>query len=931
MRPIFSTPELFNYKKMKRTDVRSKLTEAMSHVRFCFELCLEQHVNGRLFIFEHPAEASSWGMRAMQQMRALDGVRMVKFDFCMLGMKTVDEEGKEAAARKRTRVMTNSNAVTLLLQEAQCRSEHKHQHLLSNRAGPCQEYTDEFCRLICEAIMREKDTVKWKNDMKEVFDITKPFAKLLSVQQKLEKLMRPQSMRNPGVHGAIGVRADEPAGETPSTLGVPASGLVSVDDDEKKSLMTLGKFQDSQPMATPAEEDQMDEMYRDVTFVDDVTGSVLDKEKTIEARIKEMQFFRSRGVYTKVKREGYMKIIKTRWLDINKGDSVVMNLRSRLVGCEFAKEKRDDLFAATPPLESMRTIMALCASNQNAVKPEENYIIMSNDVSRAYFYAPTTRAIYIEIPQEDWEVGDETRVAKLNLSLYGTRDAAMNWAKKYTDVMVGCGFERGIASPCNFYHRDRKISVTVHGDDYTSTGTERDLKWFEKELERNFEIKTELLGPNTRRHQQEIRVLNRVLGWTANGLTFEADQRHAEILINELGVRGCKPVATPGAREDVGKASMVCVNGAGAIENTDDEGLAGPLLTGHEATKFRALAARANYLAQDRIDIQYAVKEIARRMATPRQGDMLLLKRLARYLVGAPRAIYTFQWRSQAAYLDVFVDSDWAGCKGTRRSTSGGIVTWGGHVLKSWATTQATVALSSAEAELYSLVKGAGQALGMMAVARDLGMALEARVHTDASATLGIVQRQGLGKLRHISTQFLWIQDKVRNKQLEVVKVPGKDNPADILTKNVPAEILSRHLRTLRVSTSNDRATSAPQLSAIAADVWKEDPEHAVRLHLNARRALFTPLRVQGSPPTKALTPQRTTRGTFLNSGEEFVRIDAWTSRATAHLELKEPWVGSTEFTYRTDWIASRAAEACTDAVAESCRNKMSSLFLHAI
>ena len=129
--------------------------------------------------------------------------------------------------------------------------------------------------------------------------------------------------------------------------------------------------------------------------------------------------------------------------------------------------------------------------------------------------------------------------------------------------MVGCGFERGIASPCNFYHPSKRISVTVHGDDYTSTGTERDLKWFEKELERNFEIKTELLGQDPRRHQQEIRVLNRVLGWTADGLTFEADQRHAEILISELGMKGCKPVATPGAREDVGKASMVCINDDG--------------------------------------------------------------------------------------------------------------------------------------------------------------------------------------------------------------------------------------------------------------------------------------------------------------------------------------------------------------------------------
>ena len=124
----------------------------------------------------------------MQQMKALDGIRVVQLNFCMLGMKTTDDNGKEAAARKRTKVMTNSNAVALLLQEAQCRSEHVHQHLLSNRAGPCQEYTDEFCQLICEEIKREKDTVKCKDHMREVFDITKPFAKHLSVHQKLEKL-----------------------------------------------------------------------------------------------------------------------------------------------------------------------------------------------------------------------------------------------------------------------------------------------------------------------------------------------------------------------------------------------------------------------------------------------------------------------------------------------------------------------------------------------------------------------------------------------------------------------------------------------------------------------------------------------------------------------------------------------------------------------
>ena len=97
----------------------------------------------------------------------------------------------------------------------------------------------------------------------------------------------------------------------------------------------------------------------DWTCIDDVTGTVVVKSKAIKARIKEMQFFRSRGMYTKVRRESHMKIIKTKWLHIKKGDNEPRNLRSRFVGCEFAKDKRDDLFAVTPPLESLRMIVAL--------------------------------------------------------------------------------------------------------------------------------------------------------------------------------------------------------------------------------------------------------------------------------------------------------------------------------------------------------------------------------------------------------------------------------------------------------------------------------------------------------------------------------------------------------------------------------------------
>ena len=100
------------------------------------------------------------------------------------------------------------------------------------------------------------------------------------------------------------------------------------------------------------------------------------------------------------------------------------------------------------------------------------------------------------------------------------------------------------------------------------------------------------------------------------------------------------------------------------------------------ATRFRGLAARCNYLAQERFDLQYACKETSRRMARPCNGDWQMLKRIGRYLVGAPRFEQLFKWQSAPTHISVFTDSDWAGCKTTCRSTSGGSMACGSHCLK---------------------------------------------------------------------------------------------------------------------------------------------------------------------------------------------------------------------------------------------------------
>ena len=109
-----------------------------------------------------------------------------------------------------------------------------------------------------------------------------------------------------------------------------------------------------------------------------------------------------------------MHVISTKWIDTNKGDELHPNYRARLVGRELNLGKRDGLFAATPPLESLRMILSVCASNQSSMQEENNFLIMSNDIKRAYFYAPVSRPMFIAVPGEDWEDGDENMVGQLN-------------------------------------------------------------------------------------------------------------------------------------------------------------------------------------------------------------------------------------------------------------------------------------------------------------------------------------------------------------------------------------------------------------------------------------------------------------------------------------------------------------------------------------
>jgi len=176
-------------------------------------------------------------------------------------------------------------------------------------------------------------------------------------------------------------------------------------------------------------------------FWDEISNKKLNANGVIADRLEEIKQVHSHRVYKKVPiqecwdRTGKAPI-KTKWVDINKGDELNEEYRSRLVAKEIKTDKRTDLFAATPPLEAKKILFSLATTEGYGYLDGQRQSGMKLDfidISRAYFQAAAIRDVYVELPDEDAEPG---MCGKLIKSMYGTRDAAQNWGEEYAKFMV---------------------------------------------------------------------------------------------------------------------------------------------------------------------------------------------------------------------------------------------------------------------------------------------------------------------------------------------------------------------------------------------------------------------------------------------------------------------------------------------------------------
>ena len=423
------------------------------------------------------------------------------------------------------------------------------------------------------------------------------------------------------------------------------------------------------------------------SIYDDLTGLELNGDEVAEARREEMQFVKDLGVYEEATIEECWTntgkgAIGSRWVDILKGLAV----RSRWVAQDFkvkGEKDREDLFASMPPLEAKKALFRVGAARLKGrhTRTGEKMQMMFIDVRKAHLNAKCDRDDqYVKLPAEaEAKAGICGRLLRW---LYGMRGAAQGWETEFTEKLESIGFKRGTSTPVVFHREEDDAILVVHGDDFTFLGLPKELKEIRKCMESWWDLKLRAIIGDGPGDDKTVTILNRNLTWDGSGFDLTADPKHREEVLKEFGL----------TEESRGLSVPIEHDEAATEEDLEP-------LEGGEIRRFRSITARCNYLSQDRPDIQFAVKEISRDMAKPTLRSMRRLKRIARYLLQVPRGVIRFEaWIEKLDKLMIYVDSNWAGCKTTRRSTSAGAASWGRALLKTWSRTQGSVALSSGEA-----------------------------------------------------------------------------------------------------------------------------------------------------------------------------------------------------------------------------------------
>ncbi|KAJ9557457.1 hypothetical protein OSB04_012071 [Centaurea solstitialis] len=474
----------------------------------------------------------------------------------------------------------------------------------------------------------------------------------------------------------------------------------------------------------------------------------------VSAMQEELAEFIRNNVWLLVPRPRKRTIIGSKWIFRNKLDEIgtIIRNKARLVAQGYRQEEGidyDETFAPVARLEAIRLFLAFAA--------HMNFKVYQMDIKNAFLNGKLNEEVYVAQHPGFVDPKFPDHVYKLNKALYGLKQAPRAWYDTLSTFLLSKGFVRGKIDSTLFLKKYPKhiLLVQIYVDDIIFGST--NPKLCEKfELLMKSEYKMSMMGELTF-------FLGLQIKQSEKGI-FINQGKYVHEMLKKFDLTSCTPMKTPMAPP----------------LSLDKDSKGKPV----DVTLYRGMIGSLLYLTASRPDIMYSTCLCARYQAEPKESHLTAVKRIFRYLKGTPNMGL---WYSKDSGFDLtaYSDSDFAGCKIDRKSTTGGCHLLGGKLVSWTSKKQNFVSTSTAEAEYVAAGICCAQVLWLRNQLQDYDIQLsKIPIYCDNTSAIAIANNPVLhSKTKHIEVRYHFIRDHVMNGVIELHFVPTEYQLADLFTK----------------------------------------------------------------------------------------------------------------------------------------------------
>ncbi|KAI3729523.1 hypothetical protein L6452_18183 [Arctium lappa] len=444
----------------------------------------------------------------------------------------------------------------------------------------------------------------------------------------------------------------------------------------------------------------------------------------------------------------------TKWVFRNKLDEhgTVTRNKARLVAQGYRQEEGidyDETFAPVARLEAIRLFLAYAVY--------KDFIVYQMDVKSAFLNGKLNEEVYVEQPPGFYDPKHPNYVYKLDKALYGLKQAPRAWYDTLSSFLISENFERGKIDNTLFFRKIKGhiILVQIYVDDIIFGSTNPSLcTRFAERMKK--EYKMSMMGELTYFLGLQIKQSDKG--------TFINQGKYVKDMLKKFDLNQASAMKTPMA-----PPLTLSKDPSGKPVNV---------------TAYRGMIGSLLYLTASRPDIMYSTCLCARYQSEPKESHLIAVKRIFRYLKGTPNLGL---WYPKDSGFDLtgYSDSDFAGCKLDRKSTTGGCQLLGGKLVSWTSKKQNSVSTSTAEAEYVAAGSCCSQILWMRNQLLDYDLQLsKIPIYCDSTSAIAIANNPVLhSKTKHIEIRYHFIRDHVMNGDIELHFIPTDFQLADIFTK----------------------------------------------------------------------------------------------------------------------------------------------------